>query len=227
MGTIRARVLRYGFMENIIMHRLRAQILLLPLFLTALACDDTGSAPTANNLQGPATELLDLLAAGQYGAVAQRMHFPAIYTDEQLAEDRTVFVTTLASVLEQTGKIVRKAPATDAGPLLQINVAGGDDSYWKSHPAGQGGSTVAFDVEFSKIGSGVVQIAFLEHAGVREVRSVNIGVRGSRPDARETMEGIMRGLTGAPPEDETTAQALPAAETTAQALPAAETTAQK
>lgn len=209
------------------MHRQRAQILLLPLFLTALACNNTGSAPKADNLLGPATELLDLLAAGRYSDVAQRMHFPAIYTDEQLAEDRTAFVATLANVIEHTGKIVHKSPMADAGPLLQINVAGGNDSYWKSHPAGQGGSTVAFEVEFSKIGSGVVQIAFLENAGVREVRSVNIGVRGSRADARETMEGIMRGLSGASPEDETTAQASPEDETTAQVLPQTETTAQK
>ena len=64
-----------------------------------------------------------------------------------------------------------------------------------------------FDVEFSKIGTGVIQIAFLENAGVREVRSVNIGVKGSRPDARETMEGIMRGIQRVSlPTTETTAQ---------------------
>ena len=193
-------------MENFIMHRLRAQILLLPLFLSALACTDSDPPSTADSLRGPATELVDLLAAGQYSDLAQQMHFPAIYTEEQLAEDRTVFVATLARLMEQTGKIVRKAPLTNSGPVLQINVAGGSDSYWKSHPAGQGDSTVAFDVEFSKIGSGVVQIAFLENAGVREVRSVNIGVKGSRPDARETMEAIMRSLAGASPAAETTAQ---------------------
>ena len=109
--------------------------------------------------------------------------------------------------MAQTGKILRKAPAGDTGPVLQINVAGGSDSYWKSHPAAQGGSTVAFDVEFSKIGSGIVQIAFMENAGVREVRSVNIGVKGSRPDARETMEAVFRGLQGdTSPATETTAQ---------------------
>jgi len=188
------------------MHRLRAQFLLLPFLLTALACTDTGIAPKVDNLEGPATELLDFLAAGQYSDVAQRMHFPAIYTEEQLSEDRTMFIATLASVMEQTGKIVQKGPSAESGPLLQINLAGGSDSYWKSHPAGQGGSTVAFDVEFSKIGSGVVQIAFLENAGMREVRSVNIGVRGSRSDARETMESIMRGLAGPSPAAQTTAQ---------------------
>ena len=191
------------------MHRRR--VLLPLLVLAALACSETDSAvPKAESLQGPASELLDLLAAGRYVELSQRMHYPAIYTEEQLAEDRAEFVEALAGLMEQTGEIMGKEPSTDPGPFLQINVAGGNDSYWKSRPAGQGGSTVVFDVEFSKIGSGVVQIAFHESAGIREVRSVNIGVKGSRPDARETMEGIMRGLQGgadaAEAPAETTAQ---------------------
>ena len=190
------------------MHRLRT--LLLVLALAAPACDRAEDAATqAESLQGPATELLALLAANRYGELAQRMHFPAIYTNEQLLEDRSEFVTVLSGLMEQTGEITGQSPSTGGGPFLQIKVAGGNDSYWKAHSAGQGGSTVAFDVEFSKIGSGVVQIAFLENAGVREVRSINIGVKGSRPDARETMESVMRGLQASAleiPEAETTAQ---------------------
>lgn len=190
------------------MHRLRALCSLSLLVLTALACNETDSAgPKVEDLQGPATKYLDMLAAGRYEELAQRMHFPAIYTEEQLSEDRAEFVATLSSVMTQTGEIMSKQPSTYPGPFLQINVSGGNDSYWKSHPAGQGTSTVVFDVEFSKIGSGVVQIAFLESAGVREVRSVNIGVKGSRSDARETMEGIMRVLQGGVlANEETTAQ---------------------
>ena len=190
------------------MHRLRSLCSFSLLVLTALACNETDSAaPKAENLHGLAAEYLDMLAAGHYTELAQRMHFPAIYTDEQLSEDRAEFVATLSSVMAQAGEIISKQPSTDPGPFLQINLAGGTDSYWKSHPAGQGTSTAVFDVEFSKIGPGVVQIALLETSGVREVRSINIGVKGSRPDARETMEGIMRVLhVGTPATEQKTAQ---------------------
>ena len=181
------------------MNRPRALSLLPLLALAALACGEpTSPSPQADDLEAPAAELLGLLSEGRYLDIAARMHYPAIYTPEQLNEDRAGVNESLAVLMNETGGISRYRVATDRGPFLQVSVVGGNDSYWKAHPAGRGGTSVLFDVEFAKIGAGVVQIAFLESEGEREVRSVGIGVKGSRPDARNTMERIMRSLTGEP-----------------------------
>jgi hypothetical protein len=168
---------------------------LLAAATLATACDSPEPGPTiASDLEAPAKDLIELLVASRYEAFASRMHYPDIYTPEQLAEDRAGVVSSLSVLLREAGAIQQHTRSEDRGPFLLVNVAGGDDSYWQTHPAGKGGSSVVYDVTFATIGEGVVQIGFASTPDGTEVRNVGIGVKASRPDARATMESIMAKL---------------------------------
>ena len=164
----------------------------VPVLMFALACDPPGDGPSgSDDLEAPAAELMGLLVESRLEEFASRMHYPDIYTPDQLAEDRAGVEKSLGILLREVGAIEGYERSEQRGPFLQVNVTGGDDSYWQTHPVGRSGSAVVFDAEFATIGEGVVQIGFANTPDGRQVRNVGIGGRASRADARATMESIM------------------------------------
>ena len=172
--------------------------ILFSLLLLALATVNCGENPTETSpvsmVSEEAEETVVLLEGSQLSNVASQMHYPELWTAEQRADDRTRFETSLAVILRELGPIRSHRSSDHQGPFLQIVLAGGDDSYWETHPPGGQALTAHFAVEFEKAGPGFVRVEFIENETGRAIRSLGLGVAAERVDARETMGRVLEVL---------------------------------
>ena len=183
------------------MRPLRFRVVIGPIFsllLLALATANCGENPTndapVSMVSEKSEQVVVLLENSQLSTVASQMHYPELWTAEQRAEDRMRFEASLAAILNEMGTIRSHRPSEHKGPFLQIVLAGGDDSYWETHPQGGQALTAHFAVEFAKAGPGFVRVEFIEDADAAAIRSLGLGVAAERADARETMGRVLEVL---------------------------------
>ena len=138
--------------------------------LAALACSPEQAEPDPRDAK--ADQVVEHLTAGRFDAVVSMLHFPASQTPDERAADMKSTEWTLGAVLDQFGSIESAKPAVDAPASLSISIAAGDDKYWKAYPRTGVGRQISYDVQFSKLGDGLLTVSFFAPSEGRELRAV-------------------------------------------------------
>ena len=158
----------------------------------ALSASPRAVAP----VESLASMVMAKLIAGDTVAAVARIHEPSAWDMAHAAADRDKVVEHLGVLLKEFGKI--SAPRL-AGTLAyyELQVAGADVPYWQSLPNRGIDSQLTYRVNFSKVGPGIVALAFTRASGSWELRSVSLGLDRSRPESKEAMVRIGRVFLGA------------------------------
>ena len=158
----------------------------------ALSASPRAVAP----VESLASMVMAKLIAGDTVAAVARIHEPSAWDMAHAAADRDKVVEHLGVLLKEFGKI--SAPRL-AGTLAyyELQVAGADVPYWQSLPNRGIDSQLTYRVNFSKVGPGIVALAFTWASGAWELRSVSLGLDRSRPESKEAMVRIGRVFLGA------------------------------
>ncbi len=136
------------------------------------------------------------LIAGDPVAAVARIHEPRHWDVPHASADRRKVSEDLGVLLKEFGKI--SAPRV-AGVVTfyELQVAGADAPYWQSLPNAGIDSRITYRASFSRVGSGIVALAFTRASGSWELRSVSLGLDRSRPESKEAMVRIGRIFLGA------------------------------
>jgi len=159
----------------------------------------SASNPTAYPVESLASEVMAKLTAGDRVAAVARIHEPSAWDMAHAAADRDKVVEHLGVLLKEFGRISAPHLAHLAGTVAfyELQVAGGDVPYWQSLPNYGIDSRLTYRVNFSRVGPGVVVLAFTRASGFWELRSVSLGLDQSRPESKEAMVRIGRVFLGA------------------------------
>lgn len=178
------------------MHRRR---LLASLAIAAVIAGEgitlSASQPTANPVESLASKVMAKLIAGDTATAVARIHEPRAWDVTRASADRHKVSEDLGVLVREFGKI--SAPRV-AGPVTfyELQVAGADVPYWQSLPNAGIDSRMIYRVNFSKVGPGIVALAFTKASGSWELRSVSLGLDSSRPESKGAMVRIGRTFLG-------------------------------
>jgi hypothetical protein len=179
------------------MHRRRV---FLSLSIAAVIAGGGGALPTsqatADSVESLASKVMGKLVAGDAIATVARIHEPRAWDVARASSDRHKVSEDLGVLLKEFGKI--SAPrVAGAVTFYELQVAGADVPYWRSLPNAGIDSRITYRANFSRVGPGIVALAFTRASGYWELRSVSLGLDRNSPESKEAMMRIGRVFLGA------------------------------
>ena len=152
------------------------------------------TAPTKpREVMSIASSTLADLTTGAVARACSRIYEPSDSAPNRIAEDRKELSDLVEAVMKEVGTI-SGARIIHKWAIYELQIAGADVPYWQALPNLGIDTRVAYAVNFSKIGPGILLFTFTHLSGTWELRSISFGVETSVPNARETALRIGRVL---------------------------------
>jgi hypothetical protein len=155
----------------------------------------SASQATGASVEALASKVMAKLIAGDPVAVVARIHEPRTWDVPHASADRHKVSEDLGVLLREFGKISGPR-AADNVTFYELQVAGADVPYWQALPNVGIDSRLTYRANFSKVGPGIVALAFTKASGFWELRSVSLGLDRSRSESKEAIVRIGRIFLG-------------------------------
>lgn len=132
--------------------------------------------------------LIKYFNGGDFVTASKLFHIPALYTQEQVSNEKEAAVKVLRLLRNEFGKITSYRSPSGSYSFHKVMFGTGDLRYWSIHPRLR---KVVYEVEFSKLGRGYITIALVNITKRTEIRQITYGLPTDSPGAENSVSAIV------------------------------------
>lgn len=131
--------------------------------------------------------------AGVFSAILDQMHHPPQDSETAVADDRRAISVALQFLATRFGRLESYELAQAPVDCFCVSLAMGRPEYWSGLPESDRGDVVTFATRHAKIQSSIVRLTETR-AGGGWIRSIEIGVPTTVPEAKDQIANIARAM---------------------------------